>query len=40
MAERASWSHRQYVYRCARVEGRRLSRDEWKFILSGRWPGF
>jgi hypothetical protein len=36
----AKLSHRRYVWRLARSEGRWPSRLEWVFILRGRWPGF
>jgi hypothetical protein len=36
----ARLDHRVYIWRNARGQGRWPRREEWRFILLGRWPGF
>lgn len=31
---------RRYVWRCARAEGRWPGREEWRYLIIGRWKGF
>jgi hypothetical protein len=33
-------SHRRYIWREARRQDRWPTRDEWRFIIVGRWAGF
>lgn len=36
----APLSHRAFIWRHARKHGRWPYRDEWRFIIIGKWPGF
>jgi hypothetical protein len=36
----ARFDHRVWIWRRARAERRWPCREEWRFIVLGRWPGF